>query len=106
EAAFAGARQRVLAHDACHALAAGCWVRHVAAIGDVCAAAALVMHEIIGPRDPAVDLGHENLVDRHHPIGPYARVIEIAIDGVGFAGSEHRLDDGENGGPVGVSGGA
>lgn len=106
EAAPAGAVERVQAHGAGDAAAARFGRGDVAAIGDMGAAAALVGLQIIGAHDAAADLGREHFVAGHEPETGDAGRVQIAVDGVGLAGSQYRRDDGEDRRAIGVGGGA
>src|SRR5690606_955210 len=89
----AGLLQGVLTHGGGDAAALRGLRRHVSAVGDVTAAAALVGAKVIGSDNESGVLGDEDLVTAGKPIGQRLLFREIARQRVGGAFADDGLDD-------------
>ncbi len=105
-AAGGGVAERVGAHGAGDAAAGGRRGRHVAAVGDVGAAAGLVGAEEVGPENAARGVGDEDFVGGGLPVGEGIVAGTGGGEGVGLAAADDRFEDRPEGVGVGGSGGA
>ncbi len=109
-AARAGMGEGVPAHGAGDAAAGGVGGGHVAAIGDMGAAAGLVGADVVGAEDVdfgfGFGFGHEDLVAWGGPVGEGCGLGHVAGKRVGFAGADDGVEDAPDRGVVGRGRGA
>lgn len=103
EAFGAGALQRISAHPARNASSPGIGGGHIAAVGDMGAAAKLVRAKVIGAEQPSRLLGDEGVSVGARPIGDRRLRRHVAGQRIGFPGPNDRLDDRPNRRSVGTA---
>ncbi len=104
--AISGVGQRVLAHGAGDAAAGGGGGCHVAAIGDMGAAAGLVRADVVCANDFWSEHGNEDLMRGSGPVGEGGGAGHVAGQRVGFARADRGLQDLPDGVVVGLGCGA
>jgi hypothetical protein len=106
KAAVFGVIERMRAHGAGYTATGGGRSGHIAAVGDVGAAAVLIGAKEIGADDVGVVVGDEDLVGGREPKGESSFASDVARKGVGFAGAKDGFKNGPDGVGVGGESGA
>src|ERR1700704_3971569 len=87
----------MLAHAPRHASTTCRRISHIAAVGDMVAAASLIGAKIIGANDAPPTPRNEGSAIRSHPIAQRVRLAHVARQDISLSGADRGFDDRPNG---------